>query len=142
LEAFKPDFSPSIGHFFIFLLKPLHEECYHRCKYCNLYKYHKNQLEEKMTTFFMMGKYSAEAIKEMSADRTMKSINLISELGGEVNSMHALMGGYDLVLIVSLDSLETAMKASLGLTILTGINFSTFPAVAIEDFDKIMGSSK
>lgn len=92
-----------------------------------------------MTTFFMMGKYSADSIREMSPVRTEKAVKLIEELGGEVTSMYALAGGYDLVLIVTLNRLETAMRASLGLTLLTGINFSTFPAVSVEDFDKIIG---
>jgi len=34
------------------------------------------------------------------------------------------------------------MKASLGLSLFTGISFSTLPAVSIDDFDKIMGSRK
>ena len=92
-----------------------------------------------MTTFFMMGKYSTESIKDMSPVRTEKAVNLITELGGEVKSIYALIGGYDLVLIVELEDLKTSMRASLGLTLLTGINFSTFPAVSVEDFDKIIG---
>ncbi len=87
----------------------------------------------------MMGKYSTESIREMSPVRTEKAVTLITELGGEVKSMYALTGGFDLVLIVSLADLETAMRASLGLTLLTGINFSSFPAVSVEDFDKIIG---
>jgi len=86
-----------------------------------------------------MGKYSTDAIKEMSVDRTEKAISLIKSLDGKVHSIYALLGGYDLALIVDLKDTETAMKASLGLNLLTGISFSTFPAVPVDDFDRIMG---
>lgn len=93
-----------------------------------------------MQTFVMMGKYSAEAVKDISANRTEKAVGLIKELGGKVLSMYALLGGYDLVLITEFPSLQVAMKASLGLDILTGISFSSYPAISVADFDKMLGS--
>jgi len=93
-----------------------------------------------MQTFFLMGKYSSGAVKDMSVDRTEKATSLIQELGGKVKAMYALLGGYDLCLIVDLNDTETAMKASLGISLFTGISFSTFPAVSVDDFDKIMGA--
>lgn len=92
-----------------------------------------------METFFLMGRYSPEAVKDISADRTSKTISLIKEIGGEVVSMHALLGGYDLVLILKLPSVLTAMKASLALTMLTGISFQTYPAFAVDDLDRVIG---
>ncbi len=92
-----------------------------------------------MQTFLLMGRYSVDAVKEMSVNRTEKAVELIVELGGKVISMYALLGGYDLVLIVELPNIEAAMKASLGLTLLTGISFSSFPAVSVSEFDKIIG---
>lgn len=91
-----------------------------------------------MATFFMMGRYTPEAVKGISADRTKKADDLIKKLGGEVKSMFALLGEFDLALIVDLPGMEEAMKASIGLSKLTGIGFSTAPAVAVEDFDKMM----
>ncbi len=93
-----------------------------------------------MQTFVMLGKYSAEAVKDISANRTEKAVGLIKELGGKVLSMYALLGGYDLVLITEFPSLQVAMKASLGLDILTGISFSSYPAISVADFDKMLGS--
>ena len=95
-----------------------------------------------MSIYFMMGKYSADSIKEISADRTEKTIRLIREVGGEVKAMYALLGEYDALLIVNFPSVETAMRASLALNILTGISFKTFPAVHIDDFDKMLGNSQ
>ena len=90
-----------------------------------------------MAVFFMFGKYSSEAIKEMSAERTKKIISLIEKCSGKVNSMHALLGEYDLVFITDFPGMEQAMKASVGLTKLTGIAFSTSPAVTVAEFDKL-----
>lgn len=91
-----------------------------------------------MPTFFMFGKYSSEAVKEISAERTRKVISLVEKLGGKVNSMYALLGEYDLVFIVDFPGTQEAMKASVGLTKLTGISFSTSPAVTVEHFDKMI----
>ena len=91
-----------------------------------------------MSTFLMFGRYSSEAVKQISAERTGKATSVIKKFGGQVNSMYALLGEYDLVLIVELPGVEEAMKASLALTQLTGISFSSSPAVTVETFDKMV----
>jgi len=92
-----------------------------------------------MATFLMIGKYSSGALKQMSAERTDKAVNLIKNLGGEVKAMYALLGEKDLAFIVTLPGIEQAMKASVALNKSTGISFTTFPAVTVEEFDKMMG---
>jgi uncharacterized protein with GYD domain len=91
-----------------------------------------------MATYAMFGKYSPEAVKEISAERTNKAAALIKKHGGELKSGYALLGEKDLVLIVELPGTEQAMKTSLALTKLLGISFTTAPAVSVEDFDKMM----
>jgi len=91
-----------------------------------------------MSTFFMFGKYSSESMKGMSTERTDESTGIIKKFGGEVVSMYALLGGYDLVLIVNFPGVEDIMKASVALGKLTGISFTTYPAVTVERFDKII----
>ena len=91
-----------------------------------------------MSTFFIFGKYSSEAVKEISAERTKKVISLIEKFGGKASSMYALLGEYDLVFIVDFAGTEQAIKASVGLTKLTGISFSTSPAITVEHFDRII----
>lgn len=91
-----------------------------------------------MATFFMFGKYSADAMKGISAERTAKAAALVKQHGGEVKSAYALLGDYDLVLIVDLPSIDQAIQASVALAKLTGISFSTAPAVSVETFDKLM----
>ena len=91
-----------------------------------------------MNTFIMFGKYSSEAIKEMSPDRTKEGLNLIKKFGGEIQAMYALLGKFDLIFILTFPRIEQAMKASVALSKTTGISFSTSPAVSVGEFDKMM----
>jgi len=91
-----------------------------------------------MATFFMFGKYSAEAIKAISAQRTKKVVSAVKKLGGEVQSMHALLGERDLVFVVNFPGMEQAIQASVALSKMTGIGFTTAPAITVDDFDKLM----
>ena len=91
-----------------------------------------------MATYFMFGKYSSEAAKKISGNRTKKAVSIIKKLGGKVNSTYALLGEHDLVFIVDFPSIDVAIKASITLNKLTGISFSTSPAVTVEHFDKII----
>lgn len=92
-----------------------------------------------MAKFLMLGKYSAEAIKGIAAERTKKVVGVIEESKGKVNQMYALLGVYDLAFIVDFPGIEEAMKASVALAKLTGIGFTTSPAVTVEEFDKLVG---
>ena len=92
-----------------------------------------------MSTYLMFGKYSHGSIKEISAERTQKANQLISDNGGSVKSGYALLGETDLVLVVDFPSNNDAMKASVGMTKLLGIAFSTAPAVSMEEFDNLVG---
>ena len=92
-----------------------------------------------MSTYIMFGKYSPGSIKEISAERTQKANQLISENGGSVKSGYALLGETDLVLVADFPGNDAAIKASIGLAKLLGIAFSTAPAVSMEEFDKLVG---
>jgi uncharacterized protein with GYD domain len=99
----------------------------------------KKKGEIKMATFLMFGKYSADSIKDISAERTTKANKLIADNGGSVKSGYALLGETDLVLVVDFPSVADAMKTSVGLSRLLGIGFSTAPAVSMEEFDQLVG---
>ena len=90
-----------------------------------------------MGTFFMFGSYSPEAMKLISAARTKEAKGLIEGMGGQVKGMYALLGVHDVVLIVELPNVEEAMKASVALGKMTGIAFSTAPAIPVAEFDKM-----
>ena len=91
-----------------------------------------------MTTYFMFGKYSPEALKGISSERTKKANDIILKLGGEIVAQYALLGDKDLVFIVNLPGVEEAIQASASLYKLTGISFSSLPAITVEKFDKIL----
>ena len=91
-----------------------------------------------MATYFMFGKYTLDGIKDISVKRTEKASALVKKYGGEIKSVYALLGATDLVLILDFPGTEQAMKASVELTKLLGVSFTTAPAVTAEEFDKIM----
>jgi uncharacterized protein with GYD domain len=91
-----------------------------------------------MATYFMFGDYSAEALKGISAARTGQAVEAISRLGGEVSAIYALLGEHDLVFIADFPGTEQAMQASVALSKMSGISFTTAPAVGVEDFDRLM----
>ncbi len=94
-----------------------------------------------MATFALLGKYSADALTGISADRTKKAVEAIEKLGGQVHTMLAMLGPYDLLLIVDLPDHKQAMKASLALTRLTSISFTTCAAVPVDEFDQLASES-
>jgi uncharacterized protein with GYD domain len=91
-----------------------------------------------MATFLMLGKYSLEAMKKISGERTEKAARIIEEFGSKVKSMYALLGEWDLIFIVDLPGIEEALKASVALAKMTGISFQTSPAMSVKEFDRLM----
>jgi uncharacterized protein with GYD domain len=91
-----------------------------------------------MATYVMLGKYSAEALKGISAKRTGQAKALIKKHGGELKAAYAVLGAVDLVMIVDLPDTAGAMTASAALAKLTGIAFTTAPAVTVDEFDKLV----
>ena len=90
-----------------------------------------------MATFLMFGKYSPEALADISAERTDKASALIKKHGGTVKSMYAMLGQADLLFVIELPDVEAAIKVSVGLHKLTGVAFNTSPAVDVETFDQL-----
>jgi len=95
-----------------------------------------------MPIFMMFGKYSSEALKGISPERTDKAVEVIKKNGGKVISMYAVMGEHDLVLTLDFSDSEKALAASVALNKLTGISFTTSPVVEVEKFDKLISEAK
>jgi uncharacterized protein with GYD domain len=91
-----------------------------------------------MATFLMFGKYSAEAVKQISAERTEKTMQVAKKFKGEIKAMFAVLGKYDLLFIADFPGVDKAMQFSVALSKLTGIAFTSFPAVTVAEFDKLM----
>ena len=92
-----------------------------------------------MKTYLMLGKYSNEATKEINPERTTKAINIIEKLGGKVKGMFAILGDYDIAIIIEGPEIEKMVKISVDLQILTGVHFSTLPAMPVDYFDTLIG---
>ncbi len=90
-----------------------------------------------MATFLMFGKYTPESLQQISAERTEQAKQLIQQHGGKVEAIYATLGKNDLVCIVTLPGIEEAIKASVALAKMSGIAFTTTPAVAVEQFDRL-----
>ena len=90
-----------------------------------------------MAKFVMLGRYTQASIEDISASRTAEAQEVIRSHGGETTAIYALLGAFDLMLIVELPDVETAMRVSLELTRLTGVGFQTSPAVDVAAFDAL-----
>lgn len=95
-----------------------------------------------MAIFMMFGKYTTEAMRGISPERTRKAVNIIEENNGKVISMYAVMGEHDLVLTLDFPDAEKAMAASVALNRMTGIQFTTSPVVEVEKFDTLISKAK
>ena len=91
-----------------------------------------------MATFVLMGKYTPQALTDLSAKRTKDALGIIKKNKGEVQLMYATLGQNDLIFILDFPGVKEAMKASVGLTKLTGIGFTTSSAVPVDVFDKLV----
>ena len=95
-----------------------------------------------MPIFLMFGRYSSEAIKGISSERTDKARELIEDNDGKIISMYAVMGEHDLVFTIDFPDADKAIATSVALYKLTGIHFTTSPVVDVEQFDKLVGEVK
>ena len=95
-----------------------------------------------MPIFLMFGKYSSEALKGISPERTNRAVELIRKNGGRVVSMYAVLGEHDLVFTLDFPDAEKALATSIALSKMTGISFTTSPVVEVEKFDKLMTEAK
>jgi len=52
--------------------------------------------------------------------------------------MFALLGNYDLAFIMDFPGMKDALKASVAITKLTRIGFTTLSAIEVKEFDRII----
>lgn len=95
-----------------------------------------------MPIFMMFGKYSTDALKKISSERTKKALEIIKKNGGKVISMYAVLGEHDLVFTLDFPDAEKALSTSVALNVLTGISFVTSPVVDVEQFDRLVSEIK
>jgi len=90
-----------------------------------------------MTTYILFGKMTVNVVKDISSVRTMNATSIIEKYGGQIQALYALLGGADVLAIIDFPGMNEAMKASLELTKLLGIAFTTSPAMTMLEFDKL-----
>ncbi len=95
-----------------------------------------------MAIFVMLGKYNQDSLEGVSPERTKKAIEIIEQNEGKVISMYAVLGVNDLIFTLEFPSTEKALAASVALTMLTGIYFTTSPVVDVEQFDRLVSGIK
>ncbi|NIV72831.1 GYD domain-containing protein [Candidatus Saccharibacteria bacterium] len=93
-----------------------------------------------MPSFFMFGKYSTDSVLKISRKRSQEAIELAEEFGGEITSMYAALGAYDLVMVVSFPDMQDALKFSVSMSKAMGISFSTLPALPMKEFEELISS--
>jgi len=91
-----------------------------------------------MATYFLTGTYGADALKGISRKRTTDVTTMIEEMGGKIVSIYLLLGDKDLVIIAEFPGAKEAIKGSVSISKLTGISFTTNPAITAEEFDEYM----
>lgn len=91
-----------------------------------------------MHTYFMFGKCSSHGLHNIADWRTGKAHKIVRDLGGEITDGYALLGEYDLLLIVEFRQTTDAMRAAVRIGQATGISFSTCAATPLHEFDKVL----
>lgn len=89
------------------------------------------------TTFLMAGRYSAEAVKQISAERSGLASQIVGQCGGRIVDGYATLGDNDLLMVMEFPGVSNVMKASIELNKALGISFASTAALPVDDFDKL-----
>ena len=92
-----------------------------------------------MAIYIMLGRYSTEALKGISTERTKKGNDLAVKFGGKIKEIYALMGKNDLLVVAEFPGAAAAIQFSVALSRMTGIAFATSEALTAAQFDDLMG---
>lgn len=93
-----------------------------------------------MALYMMLGKYSQSSVCEINSARTKETVGVIERYDGQVVSMYAMLGPYDVIMIVNLPGNREAIEVSVGLSKITGIHFTTGPVIPVDRFDEMIES--
>ena len=83
------------------------------------------------------------AVLGLSRAATTKQVKaayrkLAKKYQGEIKNMFAVLGEFDLLFVADFPGADKAMQFSVSLSKTTGIAFTTYPAVTVAEFDKLM----
>lgn len=97
-----------------------------------------------MPTYIILSTLTDEGWKHIkqNPERILEVNREIERMGVKVEKQYALLGEYDFANIVDAPDNETVMKMSLELGSRGSVQFTTFPAVPVEDFIKSISMKK
>lgn len=90
-----------------------------------------------MHTYYLLGKYTADAIRDISTDRTRRATEIIQQSKGEIILINALLGESDVAIVAQFPGNTEAARAAVAIARMTGISITTCPAMPIDDFDRL-----
>lgn len=90
-----------------------------------------------MTVYLMKGRYSAEAVKKISGERTGLAHQIVQQNDGKILAVYATLGEDDLLVVTEFPGVGNVMKASIELNKALGISFASTAALPVDDFDKL-----
>ncbi len=97
-----------------------------------------------MPTYLVLSTLTEEGWKHVKQkpDRILEVNKEIESMGIQIQQQFALLGDYDFASILDAPDNETVMRMSLELGSRGSVQFTTFPAIHIEEFIKSMGVKK
>lgn len=97
-----------------------------------------------MPTYLILSTLTDEGWKHIKEkpQRIMEVNREIEGMGVKIQKQFALLGDYDFANIVEAPDNETVMKMSLELGSRGSVQFTTFPAVPVEDFIRNISQKK
>ncbi len=97
-----------------------------------------------MPTYIILSTLTDEGWKHIkqNPERILEVNREIEKMGIKVQKQYALLGDYDFANIVDAPDNETVMKMSLELGSRGSVQFTTLPAIPVEDFIKDISIKK
>lgn len=90
-----------------------------------------------MAKFIMFGRFYRDAFEDIGVDRTEEAVEIIAKAGGELIATYTLLGEIEVVLVLDLPDVQTALKVSVELGKLIKMSFTTQPAFSAEESSRL-----
>ena len=96
-----------------------------------------------MATYIMLSTLTDEGRKTLKErpERLAEVNKEVESMGARVVSQYAVLGGYDFVNVIDAPSNEVMARLSMELGSRGTIKITTFPAIAIDEYIRMMGSA-
>jgi len=89
-----------------------------------------------MPSYLCLGKYSVEGVKAVSRARRDEVERMVQAAGGKILQTCALLGPYDLAVIIECADAAAMANISVGISKLTGMGLLSMEMIDFEEFLK------